>query len=412
MKLSAVLSLALLLGSCGRSELGAIDAAGRDHSNDDAEAPGGDEPVPRGDFAGFASPIASDVELPFGLTGCDASTCFLTSVEGVTEDETRAVLYRYDRASGTSTRIDEFGVGPRHWISAVTVTRARDGSLYYLVHDYNLDVGPHTIVRRSTDDGASWTTVYAPADQTIPGDVFADLADGAVLVLAQRFTLTPDSGWYIVRSTDEGATWQQVDGYERLGYPTAIERVGTKLLALGSHYNTLVTPARSSWLVRTSDDEGVTWNDLGLHYTGEGPNLEAMNAFGIGGAKYITGRVRTDTGIVVRTVRLESNNTLTTVDDLSMPGLDVWARPALLPHSSGYLLSFVHTTTRDLYATGGTAYIRGTKDGVTFTTLYDGTADGIEVIYSAIVLPNGDLLASLGGSSGGVMRIPQAFAAP
>jgi hypothetical protein len=129
-------------------------------------------------------------------------------------------------------------------------------------------------VRRSTDGGAIWVTV----DGNNQGSALSVAAgtNGDIYVVGTftmsstitnqtivhhkvvvTYTTTSESGWLVRKSTDDGASWINVDfvvnGHPAPARSLTVDAFG-RVFAVGSLYT-----ASYTWLVRGSADGGATW---------------------------------------------------------------------------------------------------------------------------------------------------------
>ncbi|HXF60668.1 MAG TPA: sialidase family protein [Caldilineaceae bacterium] len=189
----------------------------------------------------------------------------------------------------------------------------------------------HLVLRRSLDDGKTWEPVQVlfdrPGWRAGIGNAIVDYQHGTIMLIYGREQTVegitekelvertrvppahPDAGLFILRSTDEGATWQE----SRLDLsPNAWGLRGSThgsgpgiQLRYSPYAGRLVMPARA-WAqpifdlrrfthncVIYSDDGGLTWQTGGLVQagTGEGCLVET-----VGGALYLNSRTYHRTG--------------------------------------------------------------------------------------------------------------------
>lgn len=189
----------------------------------------------------------------------------------------------------------------------------------------------HLVLRRSLDDGKSWGPVQVlvaqPGWQAAIGNAVVDHQTGTIMVIYSYVPTVrgiteqeiveqtrtppdhPDAGTYILRSTDEGATWQEARlalAPNRWGLVGATHGSGPGIQLRYSPYaGRLVMPARV-WTQRVfdlrrfthncviySDDGGATWQTGGLAQAGTG---EGALAETVGGALYLNSRTYHRTG--------------------------------------------------------------------------------------------------------------------
>ncbi|MGB8354208.1 MAG: hypothetical protein WCD79_10000 [Chthoniobacteraceae bacterium] len=95
-------------------------------------------------------------------------------------------------------------------------------------------------IYRTTDGGATWQ----PASTLEPSGAPLVASDGAIY-----WELLWDKG--LIRSTDQGKTWEQVCGYGVIKCSTIIELPGGKLCTIGAK------------CIKISSDKGATWTQFG-----------------------------------------------------------------------------------------------------------------------------------------------------
>ena len=138
-------------------------------------------------------------------------------------------------------------------------------------------------VRRSTDGGATWSTVDANTLANAYG--VAAGADGSIYAIGKYQKAVNNGyqyGWIVRKSSNNGTTWSTVDSVANLwpaGATSLMVDVFGRVFALGS---TMTTP--STWLVRGSVDGGATWTTtdtfLPTGYTSAAAMGAASDAFG------------------------------------------------------------------------------------------------------------------------------------
>ena len=138
-------------------------------------------------------------------------------------------------------------------------------------------------VRRSTDGGATWSTV----DANTLADAFgvAAGADGSIYAIGKYQKAVNNGyqyGWIVRKSSNNGTTWSTVDSVANLmpAFATSL-RVDAfgRVFAVGF---TMTTP--ETWLVRGSADGGATWTNTDIFlptgYTSAAAMGAASDAFG------------------------------------------------------------------------------------------------------------------------------------
>jgi hypothetical protein len=141
-------------------------------------------------------------------------------------------------------------------------------SLYALVEYANWDV------RKSIDQGTSWTTV-----DTITNGTAIDFAtddQGNIYISGRTDNTGVDGTWTVRKSSDQGRTWLTVDSLtNHPSFPKLHFIPGGKggLFAVGTRKTGAGGSTQYSWLVRRSRDGGTNWSTVD-NYTGS-PNTGA-----------------------------------------------------------------------------------------------------------------------------------------
>jgi hypothetical protein len=138
-------------------------------------------------------------------------------------------------------------------------------------------------VRRSSDGGATWSTVNA--NTLASAFSVAAGADGSICAIGRYQKAVNHGyqyGWIVRKSSNNGTTWSTVDSVANLwpaGGTSLMVDVFGRVFALGS---TMTTP--ETWLVRGSADGGATWTNTDIFlptgYTSAAAMGAASDAFG------------------------------------------------------------------------------------------------------------------------------------
>lgn len=128
----------------------------------------------------------------------------------------------------------------------------------------------HWIVRKSTDAGASWTTVrdynFAASKDALAYSVLIDGAGTVYVAGAADTTASGAKHWMVQKSTDGGSSWTMVDDYVmsagRNNYPQSIGKDSLGRIYVTGYSLTSSNLQRS--IVRRSGDGGATWNTVDL----------------------------------------------------------------------------------------------------------------------------------------------------
>jgi photosystem II stability/assembly factor-like uncharacterized protein len=165
-------------------------------------------------------------------------------------------VYR-SRDGGQSWEAKNNGL-PAHEPLAWRLTQASDGVLYVILarrsEDGSIGKDGDGALYRSKDSGENWEQVPLPAGVNGPNGLAIDPADANRLYLAawRRRTEDPEAGGGIYLSTDAGATWKQVLARDQHVYDVTIDpRDKNVLYACGFE--------SSAW---RSTDRGASWQRI------------------------------------------------------------------------------------------------------------------------------------------------------
>jgi len=135
-----------------------------------------------------------------------------------------------------------------------------------------VDHGHHTVIYRSTDDGATWQKVDMQPE-SIPGKEQAMLClkDGKTVLLH-----TEASNESLFRSTDRGVTWQRIEyGHPMLTTRNFIQQSDGSILKFGcagTWAHEAGGPRATAWRLR-SRDGGLTWPEREEVTTWDSPHV-------------------------------------------------------------------------------------------------------------------------------------------
>ncbi|WII71668.1 sialidase family protein [Bdellovibrio sp. 22V] len=161
------------------------------------------------------------------------------------------------------TEMDQNYVSDAVWLSSGHVLATAIGSDY---------MGERWATYRSADDGATWSRVdqfmgFSYLGESHPLSMVAKGSMVFVCGYAYLYDTTPsdpNSGWFVRRSTDEGTTWTTVDAWwepplgDHVCYDIAVSPVTGFIYAVGYADSGL----GSDWIVRESRDDGMTWQTI------------------------------------------------------------------------------------------------------------------------------------------------------
>jgi hypothetical protein len=215
---------------------------------------------------------------------------------------------------------------------------APSATLFASGEAYKLGSGKNWIIRRSVDDGATWTTcdyltewIYYPSAWDVKaaptGDIYAVGTYGGTCCPEWRLSAFQ---WFIRKSSDDGRTWETVDKLGSLAPYNysgahAIAIAGDAIFAAGFVSLSPDWYGAEAWTVRRSLDRGETWVTVDEFQveTGHAADAEGI-AVGPNGEIYVTGWAtggsgdsRIDYWIVRRS--MDGGATWQTVDSLVNP---------------------------------------------------------------------------------------------
>jgi hypothetical protein len=202
-------------------------------------------------------------------------------------------------SAGAWATVDDFGLAPDQSATAKGAAVSPDGSIFVVGGGASAaSIANRWIVRRSDDGGATWTTVddfQAAADKRAAAAGVGVDSNGRVFVSGFGVTKANANGgssWVVRRSTDNGDTWTSVDTYT----PGKIFSAMGNSLTIDSSGNILVAGYRSDktelhWIVRKSTTGNAgSWTNVDDYQYNSTSNSQA-NAITTdpSGAVFVTG---------------------------------------------------------------------------------------------------------------------------
>jgi hypothetical protein len=257
--------------------------------------------------------------------------------------------------------LDDFTGGPGNdaYYNAVACDAA--GNIYAAgIYYDDAGLGPnHWVVRRSTDGGATWSTVddYVSAPDawaTEPNAIAADAAGNVYVVGYYNDDSANGYGW-IVRKGIGGSNFATV-GTLPSGWPGATSifvHPTAGIFVAGQSYIFVNGHGVSAWIVRRSQDGGATWSTMDAFYgsvsTGRATTYYQGQPLAIGadafGNIYVAGELaipnKSFLALWEWVVRKSSNggNSWSTVDTFQLStGYSAWAS-AFVADSNGNLFA-------------------------------------------------------------------------
>jgi hypothetical protein len=232
------------------------------------------------------------------------------------------------------------------------------GNLYVagLYHDLSLG-GEHWIVRRSSDAGATWTTVddfdagTDDSGQFPPTGIAVDAAGDVYVVGYSNPHVASTTHAWTVRKGVGGTSFSTVDLLATRGRPRAIFVHPTAgLLVAGDTAIVYRNQVSSAWMVRRSTNGGSTWSTIDVYQLSSGYNAAANDvAADALGNIYVVGSGNKASGGAVTThwiLRMSTNGgtSFGTVDDFG---------------TSAKAQQFARTPNGDLFTAGSTLVYGG-----------------------------------------------------
>jgi hypothetical protein len=152
-----------------------------------------------------------------GLTVGAASRVYVTGAAKDAGDVKHWIVRRSADGGTTWTTLDDFSLVTGKEAEAGKLVEAEDGTLYVVGIGLDADDHYRWVVRKSSNDGASWTTVddyeYGPVHgYTFPHDIMVD-RDGTVWTVGEATDDLNYKHWIVRKSSDGGATWSVMDDW-------------------------------------------------------------------------------------------------------------------------------------------------------------------------------------------------------
>jgi len=298
------------------------------------------------------------------------------------------LLVRRGRADGTGW-VSSAVIDTRTCFAATGVSTSAGLLLHTMMVDP--DGTSRYVVRRSSDDGASFTTIHdAPLGEFWVEPSIAAARDGTLYVALSLGDAFEDTSLVVRRSADGGATWSEIDRY-RLAPSASAQATGIGVDAAGNVYvggHARDAAGKRHAIVRKSVDGGAAWTTVEDFQATTGQSTLAT-AFGVSpaGAVAWAGMARAETGVVTWIVRASTDRgaAWATLDDRTLTG-----------GSGPSAIAFDATST---YVTGtfGDAWVTRRHDGSAWQELdtFVPEAKGLARPYGLAV--SRDALYAVGG---------------
>lgn len=182
------------------------------------------------------------------------------------------------------------------------------------------------VVRRSLDAGTTWTTperFQLAVDKTASANAITQDSGGTTYVMGLASDDSNVYHWLVRKSTDGGATWSTVDDYNAASGKDASAEGGAfdQSGALYVTGNATNGSDISRWTVRKTLDGGATWL-LSDEYTKDGVNSSIASSAAVDyeNTVIVAGYARNGSSVPVWTIRksTDGGSTWATVDEYSL----------------------------------------------------------------------------------------------
>lgn len=281
--------------------------------------------------------------------------------------ETSRWIVRKSTDDGASWDIvDDFELAPGLGAGGGDVAVADDGRIYVLGGATPVGTETHRIVRRSDDDGASWETVddfvYAPGHASYTSGL-GIAPDGSIWSTGQSGSATM-SHWIVRKSDDGGDSWDTVDDFQLVPGQTSLPS-GIAFAPDGAPFvsgRAFVSADEMHWVVRSTAAAG-TWTVVDDFVPDDGAGAGGPYA---SDRLWVTGASTVD-GVqhwVIR--RAETIDAWTTIDDYTEPGTGLSAGSVLDLGDGRVLATGTRTAVGD---PARTITRRSLDDGETWETI-------------------------------------------
>lgn len=230
---------------------------------------------------------------------------------------------------GTSwTTIDTFQLFSGY--NSIGVNLVIDSSyIYYLGYGFDSNTKSTWYARRSSDAGATWTTVdtfqLTANFNSVSNYMFVNSLSH-IYTLGNAADATNKTHWIIRKSTDHGTTWTTIEDY-LMSAPVSLGRNEARAMAADSSGNLFVTgigQATNSdfdhWLIKKSSDQGSTWSlvDDYSYYKKGGNNISSLAYDANNNILYSAGYEGANYSRWIVKKSLDQGNTWTTIDSFQL----------------------------------------------------------------------------------------------
>jgi hypothetical protein len=273
-------------------------------------------------------PVSGSFAQNYGLCVAPSGTLFAAGVGNINNLGHALVMASSDAGNTRSAPLDDFvyqGVTRATYVGGVIADGM--GNLYAAGCSGIEYLTSRWLVRRSTDNGLTWSTVddfSLGGLRNVAQGIAADAA-GNVYVVGLASTSTSSYGIYewVVRKGVNGTSWSTVDDF---GPGTSSQACGVIVHPSGAVYvtgNSLITSGKTSfqaWTTRRTLDGGASWQtvdtfQLGNSSVAHGLGVDLQGSLYAVGNAFETVRGKTRSHWIVRRSSTGGTGTWTTVDD-------------------------------------------------------------------------------------------------
>lgn len=121
----------------------------------------------------------------------------------------------------------------------------------------------HTGLLEKVDGGSTWAVIddYQLATNESAGAIKVFIApNGTVYAVGGAVDSSDSQHWIVRKSTNNGATWTTADDYRYLSTASAANDIGVD--SMGNIYVVGDGSNATFWIVRKSTDSGITWTTI------------------------------------------------------------------------------------------------------------------------------------------------------
>jgi hypothetical protein len=170
-------------------------------------------------------------------------------------------------SGATWTTVSDYNLVAGKNAVATALTVDGSGNIYAAGYASDAFFACHWIMRKSTDSGATWTTVSdynLVAGQDAIANALTVDSSGSIYAAGNAYDASSVNHWIVRKSTDSGATWTTISDYNLVAgknaaaYAITVDNSGN-IYATGYAID---ASSVSHWIVRKSSDSGATWTTI------------------------------------------------------------------------------------------------------------------------------------------------------